>query len=147
EALFCCGLSNPTPFKTYREKSEAEIGSILRSLANDVKCPEMAIFCIHVPPYGSGLDECPAVDADLNYLKSGGQILMTQAGSTAVRQIIENCQPLLSLHGHIHESRGFNRIGKTLCINPGSSYTDGILFGCLIGFGSKGTIDFQLTAG
>ena len=45
----------------------------------------------------------------------------------AVRELIERLQPVLSLHGHIHESRGATRIGSTLALNPGSSYEEGIL--------------------
>jgi Icc-related predicted phosphoesterase len=57
---------------------------------------------------------------------------MIPVGSTAVRKIIEKYQPLLGLHGHIHESAGFVRIGRTQCLNPGSEYAEGILRGFLV---------------
>ena len=38
---------------------------------------------------------------------------------------------VLSLHGHVHESAGATRIGRTLCVNPGSDYHTGRISGCL----------------
>jgi uncharacterized protein len=49
-----------------------------------------------------------------------------------VRRAIERFQPLAALHGHIHESPGMNRIGRTLCVNPGSDYHTGRISGCLV---------------
>jgi Icc-related predicted phosphoesterase len=49
-----------------------------------------------------------------------------------VRELIERYQPLLSLHGHVHESPGAMHIGRTLCINPGSAYHTGRIAGCLV---------------
>ena len=57
---------------------------------------------------------------------------MGAVGSTAVRAAIERHQPLASLHGHVHESAGFRRIGKTLAVNPGSDYGTGALNGALL---------------
>jgi len=57
---------------------------------------------------------------------------MKPVGSTAVRHFIERVQPMLSLHGHIHESPGYIRIGRTLCINAGSEYAEGILKAAII---------------
>jgi Icc-related predicted phosphoesterase len=54
-----------------------------------------------------------------------------------VREAIEEGQPALSLHGHIHEARGNTRIGRTLCINPGSSYEQGQLLGAVVDLDSK----------
>src|ERR1700760_1547096 len=67
-----------------------------------------------------------------------GDVLRGPVGSTAVRKIIEHYQPLLAVHGHIHESGGERRIGDTLCINPGSEANHGILRGYLIDIGKKG---------
>jgi Icc-related predicted phosphoesterase len=70
------------------------------------------------------------------------------AGSTAVRDAIERHQPALSLHGHIHEARGSTRLGRTLCINPGSSYEQGQLLGAVIDLdGRKKVQRFVLTSG
>ena len=41
-------------------------------------------------------------------------------------------QPLLGLHGHIHEATGVRRSGRTLAVNPGSDYSTGALNGALI---------------
>ena len=49
-----------------------------------------------------------------------------------MRELIERYQPMLSLHGHVHESAAATRIGRTLAINPGSDYHTGRIAGCLI---------------
>jgi uncharacterized protein len=85
-----------------------------------------------VPPYRTALDQCPELDEDLRPVHRGGNPVMTSAGSTAVRELIEAHAPLLGLHGHIHESRGCVRIGRSTCVNPGSDYSDGVLRGALI---------------
>jgi len=54
---------------------------------------------------------------------------------------------LLSLHGHIHEGRGTTRIGKTLCINPGSMYEQGTLLGAIVALGKNKIENFVLTSG
>jgi Icc-related predicted phosphoesterase len=59
---------------------------------------------------------------------------MVPVGSKAVRKMIEKYQPFLGLHGHIHESSGSMKIGKTYCVNPGSEYAEGILRAFLIEF-------------
>ena len=74
--------------------------------------------------------------------------MMGPAGSQAVRNVIERYQPLIALHGHIHESRGTVKIGKTICINPGSAYGEGILHGALFELDQrKGLKRYQLTSG
>jgi len=72
---------------------------------------------------------------------------MTSAGSTAVRELIEAYQPALGLHGHIHEGRGVTRLGRTVCVNPGSNYSEGVLNGSLIRVKDGGVRDVQLTQG
>jgi Icc-related predicted phosphoesterase len=105
-----------------------------------------AIFNLHCPPFKSGLDEAPAIDADLRLLH-GGRALRP-VGSTAVREAIERHQPLISLHGHIHESKGAVKIGKTLSINPGSSYEEGMLMGAIVQLDAKkGIKSYQLVNG
>jgi uncharacterized protein len=65
-----------------------------------------------------------------------------------VREAIEEGQPALALHGHIHEARGNTRIGRTLCINPGSSYEQGQLLGAVVDLdGGKKVKRFVLTSG
>jgi Icc-related predicted phosphoesterase len=84
-------------------------------------------MALHVPPYDSGIDVCPELDENLKIVARGGQVMMKSVGSTAVRRLIERVQPMVTLHGHIHEAPGHTRIGRTLCINPGSEYAEGIM--------------------
>jgi Icc-related predicted phosphoesterase len=72
---------------------------------------------------------------------------MIHVGSKTVRQLIEKHKPLLGLHGHIHEARGFAKIGRTLCINPGSEYGEGILRGALLNIDEKEVKSHLLTGG
>ena len=96
------------------------------------------VFMIHVPPHDSGLDTAPILDENLRPTVSAGDVLRGPVGSQAVRRIIERYEPLLSVHGHIHESGGERRIGRTLCINPGSEANHGILRGYLVDIGPDG---------
>jgi Icc-related predicted phosphoesterase len=124
------GWTNPTPWHTFREAEEPELAQrIERALAHAGE-PSATILNFHAPPYASKLDNAPALNEDLSYV-SGGQALRP-VGSTSVREAIERFQPLLSLHGHIHESKGVARIGGTLALNPGSSYEEGVLQAALV---------------
>jgi Icc-related predicted phosphoesterase len=136
--LLASGWSNNTPWQTPREETEDELYDRLDALAKQVKDPRRAVFMIHVPPYDSGLDTAPLLDENLRPTVSAGDVLRGPVGSTAVRRLIENYEPLLTIHGHIHESGGERKIGKTLCINPGSEANHGILRGYLIDIGRKG---------
>jgi Icc-related predicted phosphoesterase len=136
--LLASGWSNHTPWQTPREESEDELYARLDALAQQVRDPRRAIFMIHVPPHDSGLDTAPILDENLRPTVSAGDVLRGPVGSTAVRRIIETYQPVLAVHGHIHESGGERKIGKTLCINPGSEANHGILRGYLVDIGRKG---------
>jgi Icc-related predicted phosphoesterase len=136
--LLACGWSNHTPWQTPREETEDELYVRLDALARQVADPRKSVFMIHVPPHDSGLDTAPILDENLRPTVSAGDVLRGPVGSTAVRRIIEEYQPVLSVHGHIHESGGERKIGKTLCINPGSEANHGILRGYLIDIGRKG---------
>jgi len=145
-SMISTGWSNPTPWKTHREDSEEELAARIEAMASQVPDASRAIFNLHCPPFKSGLDDAPAIDADLKLLH-GGRALRP-VGSTAVRQAIERHQPLLSLHGHIHESKGAIKIGKTLSINPGSAYEEGMLMGAIIQLDpKKGIKSYQLVNG
>jgi Icc-related predicted phosphoesterase len=145
-SMISSGWSNHTPWNTHREETEEQLGERIEAMAKQIKDPSHAIFNLHCPPYKSGLDEAPAIDADLKLLH-GGRALRP-VGSTAVRESIEKHQPLLSLHGHIHESKGAVKIGKTLAINPGSSYEEGMLMGAIIQLDpKKGIKSYQLVNG
>jgi Icc-related predicted phosphoesterase len=90
----------------------------------------------------------PKLDEKLTpVLGPGAAPIMIPVGSPSVRSAIEKFQPLLGLHGHIHEARGTIKLGKTLCINPGSEYTEGILRGALVDIDGNKIDDFLLTAG
>jgi len=144
--MISTGWSNHTPWNTHREETEEKLAERIESMASQVKDPSRAIFNLHCPPFKSGLDEAPAIDADLKLLH-GGRALRP-VGSTAVREAIERHQPLLSLHGHIHESKGAVKIGKTLSINPGSAYEEGMLMGAIIQLDAKkGIKSYQLVNG
>jgi Icc-related predicted phosphoesterase len=136
--LLASGWSNHTPWQTPREESEEALYDRLDALARQVDDPRRAIFMIHVPPHDSGLDTAPLLDENLRPTVSAGDVLRGPVGSVAVRRIIEQYQPVLAVHGHIHESGGERRIGKTLCINPGSEANHGILRGWLVDIGRKG---------
>jgi Icc-related predicted phosphoesterase len=107
---------------------------------------ERCIFNLHVPPYDSSLDTAPALTDELEVVMSGSAPKMIPVGSTAVREVIERYQPLLSLHGHVHESAGATNIGRTLCINPGSDYHTGRISACLITL-RQGTVRHQFVTG
>lgn len=75
------------------------------------------------------------LDDDLNVLDAGRALI--PVGSKAVRDAIMKYQPVLSLHGHIHEGKGTARLGKTLCINAGSLYEQGLLQGAIVNWTRK----------
>lgn len=143
--MIASGWSNRTPWNTEREEDEDQLKVRYESMISKLKDPKNAVFNIHVPPYKSGLDEAPELDKDLRPVLAGNS--MIPVGSKALREAIEKNQPLLGLHGHIHEGRGTTRIGKTLCINPGSLYEQGILQGALVALGKNKIENFVLTAG
>jgi hypothetical protein len=145
--MLSSGWSNPTPWKTPRECSEEELASRLESMIARVQDMKNCILNLHVPPYDSGLDACAKLDENLKPVYAGSEVIMMPAGSKSVRDAIEKYQPLLGLHGHIHESRGFIRIGRTLCLNPGSEYTEGMLRGVVVDLDEKGVSNYLLTVG
>jgi len=141
------GYSNRTPWHTPRELDEDEIYDRLKRLVDQLEEPGRAILNIHVPPYESSLDTAFEVGDDLHYVMKGGRPHEVPTGSPAVRQIIEETQPLLSLHGHIHESKGVTKIGRTVAINPGSDYGSGHLDGCLVHLASDKVVNQYLVSG
>jgi len=130
-----CGWTNPTPWNTYREAPDDVLTGKFDAVIAQIPDMGRAIFNFHAPPYGSGLDEAPALDESMRPIHGGA--VMKPVGSKAVRAAIERYQPALSVHGHIHESRGIWKSGRTLAINPGSSYNDGVLQGAVIELNQK----------
>ena len=121
------GYTNPTPWHTERELDEPALAKRLEIMARSVSDMAGAVAVIDAPPIESGLDMAPKLDATLKVQSEGGAPIMEPVGSTAVREFIAQWQPLVGLHGHVHEGKGVCKIGRTLCVNPGSEYADGTL--------------------
>ena len=145
--MLSTGYTNVTPWGTHREYPEERIQAHLREMTDRLQHPASAIFNIHVPPYNSRLDIAPLLGQDLKVKTAAGAVVTAPVGSTAVREAIEEIQPLLALHGHIHESGGSVRIGKTTAINVGSEYGEGVLRGVLITVGDGRLIGYQAVSG
>lgn len=143
--MISTGWSNPTPWDTHREEPDEDLLKRIEAMIPRLRNPSTAVFNLHAPPYGSGLDEAPELTKDMR-LKYAGQSLVP-VGSRAVLEVIEKYQPLLGLHGHIHEGKGTRKIKKTLCINPGSMYEQGILHGAVIELKPNKISSYILTAG
>jgi Icc-related predicted phosphoesterase len=144
--MLSLGWSNETPWDTPRECSEDELAAKIAALADQIEDVENAIFNIHVPPYGTGLDNAPELEESGTKVKRGGSILKP-VGSTAVREALLQYQPLLSLHGHIHESRGVQKLGRTVVINPGSAYSDWTLQGVIVELDDRKVASYVPTTG
>lgn len=148
--MISAGFANITPWHCPRDLTEEEIAKRLEQKINTLKDPRSAIFNFHCPPVDSGLDSCPKLDTSTYppkpILVGGGPVLFG-AGSTSVRRAIEKYQPMLGLHGHIHESKNVAKIGKTVCINPGSEYGEGILRGVLVNIDDSGYKSYQFVGG
>ncbi|MGA2875651.1 MAG: metallophosphoesterase [Nitrososphaerales archaeon] len=148
--MISAGFANITPWHCPRDLTEEEIAKRLEQKISKLNDPRKAIFNLHCPPINSGLDTCPKLDTSVYppkpVLDGGGPVLFG-AGSTSVRGAIEKYQPMLSLHGHIHESRNVVKIGKTVSINPGSEYGEGVLRGVLVNIDDSGYKSYQFVSG
>jgi Icc-related predicted phosphoesterase len=131
-SMLSLGYANPTPWDSPREVTEERLAEMIEELVPQVPSMDRAIFNLHVPPYNSELDVAPQLDDEMRIVSAGGEMSLGPVGSVAVREAIERYQPLLAVHGHIHESRNAKKIGRTLCVNPGSSYSLGQLDGVII---------------
>jgi Icc-related predicted phosphoesterase len=143
--LVSTGWSNRTPWDTHREEDEPDLQRRIETAAAQATVPpERLVLNLHCPPYDTPLDLAPKLTEDL--MVEGQE--MVHVGSTAVRTVIEELQPGVSLHGHIHESRAATRLGRTLAINPGSSYEQGVLHGSLVNLDGKAKVKrYKLTTG
>ena len=130
--MLYCGGSTPTPWDTEREYTEEQYVARFAELLPQVTDMSRCIFNVHVPPFGTALDACPKLDKNLKVVYEMGLPAQVHAGCQTLADIIKEHQPLLGLHGHIHEGRAKINIGKTICINPGSVYPEGILQGALV---------------
>ena len=141
------GFSNPTPWKTPREATEEELAAKLDAMFAQVSDPERLVLVAHPPPRATELDQAPAITEDFRVKMELGSPQMIPVGSSAVREFIEARQPLLALHGHVHDSKGIQVIGRTVCINPGSEYSDGVLCGSLVRIEDARVVSRQLIVG
>lgn len=144
------GYSTPTPWKTPREASDAELATMISDLMTDVEDPSRCVFNFHVPPLDSTLDTCLQLDESVwppTPVLRSGQPVEFGAGSAAVRDAIEEYQPLIGLHGHIHESRGSARYGHSPAVNPGSEYGEGVLRGVIVSVRDDKVLGSQFTSG
>jgi Icc-related predicted phosphoesterase len=139
------GWSNPTPWQTHREEPDEALGRRIEAVVSQVKNPANAVFAFHVPPYGSGMDEAPELTKDLRPAYAGRSLV--PVGSKAVLKAIETYKPLLGLHGHIHEGKGLRKYGRTLCLNPGSMYEQGVLHGAVVELKDHKVGNYILTTG
>jgi Icc-related predicted phosphoesterase len=145
--MISCSYSNRTPWDSPRELDEDELYTHIKRTAEMLEDPSSAIFNLHVPPYNSGLDTAQKLTADLAPALEAGAPVEIPVGSHAVRQLIEEYQPLLAVHGHIHESRGDVRIGRTLAINPGSEYNSGRIHGVKVSLTPSAINSYQYLVG
>lgn len=137
------GGSNPTPWASPREYSEEEFGARLTQIVSRLHNPNRSIWIVHVPPYESGVDLAPQIDRNWQVVYEGGQPRLVSVGSRSLRDLICNYQPLATLHGHVHESRGVGRVGKTLVVNPGSEYGEGVLRAATLRLDRRGNPQVQ----
>jgi Icc-related predicted phosphoesterase len=148
--MISVGYSTPTPWKTPREITDEELWEMIKKMVSQVDDLSRCVFNFHDPPNDSTLDTCPMLDWSTDPptpIVKAGQIVMAGAGSKSVRKAIEIHQPMLGLHGHIHESMAVAKIGKTTCVNPGSEYGEGRLRGCLINISDGRVESYQMTSG
>ncbi len=143
-----CGDVTPTPWNTEREYPEEELGRRLEAILDPAPPGRKVVVNFHCPPFGSGLDFAAELDSELSPVIRGGRPSIIPVGSKAVRDVVKKYQPVVGLHGHIHESRAAQKIGTTMCLNPGSDYAADVLRGAIVDFAEDGSyIDFLFTTG
>lgn len=138
---------NPTPWDTPREDSDRGLEKRIKKLVKKLDDPSRSIFNLHAPPYGTMLDLAPELDANKKPVTVAGQVNFVHVGSKAVTKALEKYQPLIGLHGHIHESYGDDKVGDTPVVNPGSEYGEGILRGYIIEIENKDIINYWKVEG
>jgi hypothetical protein len=102
--VFGVSAAPRSPLHTPYELDDDELRRRIEAGFDAVRDCRVRIFCPHAPPEGTACDR----------LRSGQHV-----GSKAIRAFVEREQPDIVLCGHIHESRGVDRIGKTQIANPG----------------------------
>ncbi len=145
--MITTGFSNITPWHSPREEDEPELARRIDAMFAEVEDPENLIAVLHCPPWNTELDQAPMIDSEFRVQTSGGGVEIGPVGSTAVGDFIRTRQPLLGLHGHVHESKASQSIGRTLCLNPGSEYTAGVLNCAIVTLYEDREPEFQFTSG
>ena len=150
--MITVGFSTPTPWDTPREASEDEIRAAIDAAVGGVPDLGRCVFNLHCPPKDTILDRCVKLERGAagelpRPVREAGRFVMTGGGSVAVREAIREYQPLVALHGHIHESPGRVRIGRSACLNPGSKYDEGYLEGVLVQLRDARLGAYQHTSG
>ena len=145
--MLSCSWTNRTPWDSPREEDEDDLLRRLRELAAQLEPGVPTIFNLHCPPHGTTLDKAPQLTPDLRVVLDGGEPRIVSVGSTAVRTLIEEVQPVLALHGHIHESKAVAKIGRTTCVNPGSAYAEGVIDGAVVDVRGDKVKSCQLVTG
>ncbi len=82
---------------------------------------DRTIFLFHSPPYHTNLDRITTKGKLIDHVQPDEHV-----GSIAIQRFIEGRQPLLTLHGHIHESTSItgewkDTIGRTVCLNASTN--------------------------
>jgi len=114
------GCTHPTEgFRTLEPEEDIEYSTIKIDLEELVRDEELSktIFLFHSPPYKTKLDRAALDDVMIDHVP-----MDVHVGSIAIKRFIEDKQPLLTLHGHIHESTKITgswneQIGSTYCFN------------------------------
>lgn len=148
--LATVGYSTPTPWLTPREKSDPEIADVISEVLAAVTDASRAVFNFHCPPLDSTLDTCLKLDASVwppTPVIENGQPIYYGAGSRSVAEALHYHQPTVGLHGHIHEARGAVKLGRTLALNPGSEYGEGVLRGVIVAIRGGSVVGYQFTSG
>ena len=149
--MITVGLSTPTPWDTPREASEEQIARAIDEAVASVPDVGRCVFNLHCPPKDTPIDTCLKLETRPGELprpvRVAGRFVTTGGGSAAVREAIERYQPLVGLHGHIHESGGRFRIGRTQTFNPGSEYVQGVLQGVIVSLKHGRLASYQHTQG
>ena len=144
------GWTNPSPWHTPRELSEDRLKQRLDPLLSRVEDPGRCIYLMHAPPYETGLDIAPKLDTTTDPprpLTRGGEQILIPVGSTTFRTAILETQPLLGLHGHIHETKNAAKLKRSVLVDPGSEYSSGTLRGAIINLERDRILSYQFTTG
>ena len=148
--LATVGYSTPTPGETPRERTEEQLAEVIGKVLAQVPDPSRCVFNFHCPPLDSSLDTCLMLDASVwppTPKLENNQAVYYGAGSQAVVDALEAYQPVVGMHGHIHESRGMTNYGRTPALNPGSEYGEGVLRGLIVAIRGGEVVGQQFTSG